>query len=208
MGDITLLTYAMGLSSILVVLTGLVTAILLLIRYSRTRNPAVLGVMFLILSMGLTWIGTSISFFLVLAGEDPLGADAYALLTLTPLSFIGPLLVLTTMQMLNFKKKMSVVLAIMIIFAGACLFAAYTQTEDVYEEYKIHEESGLGEGSYAGVVQYTIAVYILFTLLFMTPLYIFVCTKTESSQIRMKTGLLALGYGFFGFFAIFDGLFT
>lgn len=208
MGDITFYTYAMGLSSILVVGTGLITAMLLFIRYSKTRNPAVLTVMLLILSMGLTWTGTAISFFLVLAGEEPLDDVAYALITLTPLSLIGPLLVLSTMQMLQMMKKMIVALAIMIILALACLFVAYTQTEDVYEEYKIHEESGLGEGSYKGVVRITIAVYILFTLFFIAPLYTYVCTKTESANIRRKTALLALGYGLFGFFAIFDGLFT
>ncbi|MHA2272129.1 MAG: hypothetical protein ACXACI_09720 [Candidatus Hodarchaeales archaeon] len=152
MGDITFFTYAMGLSSILVVGTGLITGALLFIRYSQSRNPAVLTVMLLILSMGLTWTGTAVSFFLVLAGEEPLDDVAYALITLTPLSLIGPLLVLSTMQMLPTMKKLSIALVIMIFLALACLFMAYAQTEDVYEEYKIHEESGLGEGSYKGVV--------------------------------------------------------
>ncbi len=208
MGDITFYTYAMGLSSLLIVCTGLITTILLAIRYGKTRNTAILGVMFLLLSMGLTWVGTSISFFLVLAGEDPLGEVAYAWLTLTALSCIGPFLVFSTMQMLRqYAKKLSVVLVIMIILALACLFAAYIQTEE-HIDYKIHEESGLGEGSYTGIVRITIAVYILFTLFFITPLYIFVYKNADTSKVRMKAGLLALGYGLFGFLAIFDGLFT
>jgi hypothetical protein len=209
MGDITFFTYAMGLSSILVVGTGLITGMLLFIRYSRTRNPAVLTVMLLILSMGLTWTGTAVSFFLVLAGEEPLDDVAYALITLTPLSLIGPLLVYSTMDMLPaMKKRLSIALGIMIILALACLFMAYFQTEDVYEEYKIHEESGLGEGSYTGVVRIVIAIYILFTLFFLAPLYTYVGAKTSVQDTRRKTGLLALGYGLFGFFAIFDGLVT
>ncbi|MFX0117468.1 MAG: hypothetical protein ACFFB3_23175 [Candidatus Hodarchaeota archaeon] len=208
MTDITFFTYAMGLSSLLVVLTGLITASLLAIRYFETRNPAVLTVICVILSMGLTWSGTAISFFLVLAGEEPLDATAYGLITITPLSFIGPFLVLSTMQMLRMMRKMSVLLVIMIILGSLSLFVTYTDTESIYDEYKIHEESGLGEGSYKGIVRITMAAYILFAVFFITPLYIYVGVKTDSSKVRMKTALLALGYGLFGTFGAMDGLLT
>ena len=207
-----LLGYASGITSLLIVMLGIVLMIIMLNKYYKTKDDSTLMLALFFMGCGCVWLGIVCNFISYLVGAQFLERDIYfysfawslALIMVSLVFILSNLIEFNRIDLIKLVKLFSIILALAYLI---CIYLFIPLNLTNVNDFLITQyyTDSLPDSSVAGYMKIFVAIMIIMVLVIA---FTFISTGRHSFDNLAKYKMYCIGFGMalFSVLTVFDGL--